>query len=333
MNSLVIAEAGVNHNGDVGTAVELVARAAEAGADVIKFQTFDTAQLVARSAPKAAYQAARTGTAEGQYDMVRRLELSRDAHVSLLDACRAHGITFMSTAFDQGSLDLLIALGVERLKIPSGDITNLPLLRYVGGRGLPVILSTGMATIGEVETAVGVLEVSGTPRERITVLHCTTEYPAPFRDVNLNAMITLRDALKVSIGYSDHTPGIEVPIAAVALGATVIEKHLTLDRSLPGPDHHASLDPGEFAHMVRAIRHVEAALGDGIKRMATSEAGNRTVARRSIVAATPIAAGERFTIANLAAKRPAVGLSPMRWDEVIGRTAPRSFVPDELIEL
>jgi len=236
--------------------------------------------------------------------MVRRLELSRDAHVSLLDACRAHGITFMSTAFDQGSLDLLIALGVERLKIPSGDITNLPLLRYVGSRGLPVILSTGMATIGEVETALGVLEVSGTPRERITVLHCTTEYPAPFRDVNLNAMITLRDALKVSIGYSDHTPGIEVPIAAVALGATVIEKHLTLDRSLPGPDHHASLDPGEFAHMVRAIRHVEAALGDGIKRMATSEAGNRTVARRSIVAATPIAAGERFTIANLAAKRP-----------------------------
>ncbi|MDF1522508.1 MAG: N-acetylneuraminate synthase [Trueperaceae bacterium] len=333
MTTLVIAEAGVNHNGDIGMAIELVARAADAGADIVKFQTFDTSQVVARNAPKAAYQVARTGDEDSQYDMVRRLELSHDAHLTLVEACRAHGITFMSTAFDHGSLDLLMAIGVERLKVPSGEITNLPLLRDVGRRGLPVILSTGMATLGEVETALDVLRTSGTATDRVTVLHCTTEYPAPFPDVNLRAMTTLRDALGVDIGYSDHTPGIEVPIAAVALGATIIEKHLTLDRSLPGPDHHASLEPGEFAQMVRSIRHVEVALGDGIKRVVGSEAQNRTIARRSIVAATPIRAGETFTSANLATKRPAIGLSPMRWDEVIGRTAARDFAPDEPIEL
>ena len=333
MKTLVIAEAGVNHNGDIGMAVELVARAAEAGADVVKFQTFDTSQVVARHAPKATYQIARTGESDSQYDMVRRLELPREAHATLVETCHAHGITFMSTAFDHGSLDLLVKLGVDRLKVPSGEITNLPLLRDIGRRGLPVILSTGMATLGEVETAIEVLNRSGTPTERVTVLHCTTEYPAPFQDVNLRAMTTLQNALGVAVGYSDHTSGIEVPIAAVALGATVIEKHLTLDRSLPGPDHHASLEPAEFAEMVRSIRHVEAALGDGIKRVVDSEAQNRMVARRSIVAAAPIAAGEPFTSANLATKRPAVGLSPMRWDEIIGRTATRDYAPDEPIEL
>jgi N,N'-diacetyllegionaminate synthase len=223
-------------------------------------------------------------------------------------------------------------LGAELFKVPSGEITNLPYLRHIGGFGKPLILSTGMATLGEIEEALAALEAAGTTRQRITVLHCNTEYPTPIADVNLRAMNSIRDAFGVAVGYSDHTPGIEVPIAAVALGATVIEKHLTLDRNLPGPDHKASLEPGEFTAMVQAIRNIEQALGDGIKRPSASEIGNRSIVRKSLVASVPIRAGETFTPENVTAKRPGTGISPMRWDEVMGRAATRDYAADELIE-
>lgn len=333
MTVLIIAEAGVNHNGDIGMARQLIAVAAAAGADLVKFQTFDAAKLVGAQAPKADYQIAATGGDESQYEMVRKLELSRADHDVLIADCAAHGIGFFSTAFDTGSFDMLIALGLDLVKIPSGEITNLPFLRHVAGCGLPVILSTGMATIADIDAALAVLEAGGTPRERITILHCNTEYPTPMADVNLRAMANLGAAFGTAIGYSDHTQGIEVAIAAVALGATVIEKHFTLDRSLPGPDHLASLEPAELTAMVAAIRNIEAALGDGIKRPSASEARNRPIARKSIVAARPIARGERFDAGNLTAKRPGTGLSPMAWDEVIGRLAPRDFNIDEPIAL
>lgn len=333
--TLIIAEAGVNHNGDLALAKGLIDAAAQAGADLVKFQSFSADRLATPSAAKANYQTQTTGATETQHTMLRRLELSGDMHVALIAHCQVRDIGFFSTAFDSQSLDLLADLGLDRFKIPSGEITNLPYLRHVGRLAAPadksVILSTGMATLGEIEAALDILETAGTPRSRITVLHCNTEYPTPMRDVNLHAMLTIRDAFGVTVGYSDHTPGIEVPIAAVALGATVIEKHLTLDRTLPGPDHQASLEPDEFAAMVRAIRHIEQALGDGIKRPSPSEAENKPIARKSLVAAVTIRAGEPFTPANLAAKRPGTGLSPMRWDEVIGRPAPRNFAPDDLI--
>jgi N,N'-diacetyllegionaminate synthase len=332
--TLIIAEAGVNHNGDMGIAEQLVAAAAVAGADLVKFQTFVTARSIARDAPKAAYQEATTGAGESQYEMVHRLELSRADHERLVAACAKHGIGFFSTAFDQESLDMLVELGIDRVKVPSGEITNLPLLRHVASKGLPVIVSSGMSTIGEIEEAIRVLEDGGVARGDITVLHCNTEYPTPMEDVNLGAMASIRCALHVPVGYSDHTPGIEVPIAAVALGASVIEKHFTLDRSLPGPDHQASLEPDELVAMVRAIRNIELALqGDGIKRPSPSEAKNRLIARKSLVAQTAIRAGEPFTMDNVTAKRPGTGLSPMRWDEIIGRIASRDFSPDEPIEL
>ncbi len=337
MSVLIIAEAGVNHNGDLALAKGLIDAAAQAGANLVKFQTFSADRLATAGAAKADYQTQTTGSAESQHAMLRRLELTLDMHLALIDHCRKRGIGFLSTAFDHPSLDLLAELGLERFKIPSGEITNLPYLRHVGRLAAPadksVILSTGMATLGEIEAALDILETAGTPRGRITVLHCNTEYPTPMGDVNLRAMVTLREAFQVVVGYSDHTPGIEVPIAAVALGATVIEKHLTLDRTLPGPDHPASLEPDEFAAMVHAIRHIEQALGDGIKRPSPSEAKNKPIARKSLVAAVPIRAGEPFTPANLTAKRPGTGLSPMRWDEVIGRPAPRAFAADELIAL
>jgi N,N'-diacetyllegionaminate synthase len=265
--------------------------------------------------------------------MLRRLELSRGMHEELIAHCRTRRIGFFSSGFDEQSVDMLVELGLDRFKIPSGEITNLPYLRHVGRYGKPVIISTGMATLREIEAALAVLEASGTLRHHITVLHCNTEYPTPMADVNLRAMLAIRDAFGVAVGYSDHTPGIEVAIAAVALGATVIEKHFTLDRNLPGPDHKASLEPGELKAMVAAIRNVEQAMGDGIKRPSRSEAKNKPVARRSLVAKCAIRAGELFSEANLAAKRPGTGLSPMRWDEVLGRKAPRNFAPDELIEL
>lgn len=334
MKTLIIAEAGVNHNGDIELARELVRVAATAGADMVKFQTFVADKIAATSAPKADYQLASTGSAETQKDMIARLELSRVDHEQLIEECRQHGIAFFSTGFDAESIDMLVELGLDRLKIPSGEITNLPLLRHYASKGLPIILSTGMASIGEVEAAVEVLTGGGISRSDIVVLHCNTEYPTPMVDVNLRAMTTLGAALDVEIGYSDHTAGIEVAIAAVALGARVIEKHFTLDREMPGPDHKASLEPDELRHMVNAIRNVEQALlGDGVKRPSPSEFKNRVIARRSLVAAKPIATGEPFTSDNLTSKRPGDGISPMRWDEVIGQLAPRSFAADEVIIL
>lgn len=335
MTVLIIAEAGVNHDGDLDRARALVRAAAAAGADMVKFQTFSANKIAASHAPKAAYQKAATGEGESQRDMIARLQLSRADHDALIAECAAAGIGFFSTAFDEESLDMLVdEFGIDRIKVPSGEITNLPLLRHVADKQLPVILSTGMATLGEIEDAIGLLEAGGVTRRDITVLHCNTEYPTPPSDVNLKAMNAIGIALGVAVGYSDHTLGTEISVAATALGATIIEKHFTLDRTLPGPDHGASLEPDELAAMVRAIRNVEAAIaGDGIKRPSASERRNRPIARRSLVAALPIRAGEPFTTRNLAAKRPGTGISPMRWDEVLGRSASRDFAVDELVEL
>lgn len=333
MKTLIIAEAGVNHNGDITMAKQLIAAAKSAGADIVKFQTFKTGNLVTQSADKAAYQKSTTGANESQYDMIRRLELSRADHEVLIEECSRHRIGFFSTAFDNESFDLLVSLGLDMVKIPSGELTNLPLLRHMTRLGMPVMLSTGMATLGEIEAALEAIEQAGTPRQRITVLHCTTEYPAPMADVNLRAMVSMKAALGVEVGYSDHTPGIEIPVAAVALGARVIEKHFTLDRTLPGPDHQASLEPHELKAMVDAIRNVEVALGDGVKRPSASELKNKPIARKSLVAIRTIRAGESFSADNVGTKRPGTGISPMRWDEVMGRPAPRDFTVDELIEL
>ncbi len=327
----IIAEAGVNHNGDPAAARAMVAAAAEAGADMVKFQVFTAETLVTATAPKAAYQEQRTPTDRSQRDMLRRLELPPAAVRALAEDCRRAGIGFLATPFDEASLALLLDLGVTAIKVGSGEITNLPFLRRIGGAGKEVLLSTGMATLGEIEAALAVLETSGLPRERITVLHCCTEYPAPFEAVNLRAMTTIRHALHVRVGYSDHTPGIAVALAAAARGATVIEKHFTLDKDQPGPDHAASLDPDELAALVRGVRQIETALGDGIKRPHPAELPNRTVVRRSIVAARPIRRGEPFTDKNLTTKRPATGLSPMLWDTVLGCRAVRDFAPDEPI--
>lgn len=333
MKVLIIAEAGVNHNGDMQLARQLIEVAAEAGVDVVKFQTFKADKLATSKATKASYQQQTTDKAENQQSMLKRLELSFDQHQQLISHCVNSGIEFLSTAFDDPSIDLLNKFNLKRLKIPSGEITNLPYLRRIGELGKPLILSTGMANMGEIEAALAVLETAGTNRAQITVLHCTTEYPAPMAEVNLRAMQTVGKAFDVAVGYSDHTAGIEVPIAAVALGATVIEKHITLDQNLPGPDHKASLEPKEFAAMVRAIRNIELSLGDGIKRATASEAANLQVVRKSLVASRAISIGELFSAANITAKRPGTGISPMRWDELIGRPSPRAFAPDDLIEL
>jgi N,N'-diacetyllegionaminate synthase len=332
-HALIIAEAGVNHNGDIELAKRLIDVAADVGADLVKFQTFSAERLATQSAPKANYQNQTTDRVESQFAMLKQLELSMQMHEVLIAHCQHRNIGFFSTGFDIQSLDYLASLGAERFKIPSGEITNLPYLRHVGALGKPTILSTGMATLSEIEAALDVLETAGTSRTRIIVLHCNTEYPTPMQDVNLRAMCSIRDAFGVAVGYSDHTLGSEVAIAAVALGATVIEKHLTLDRNLPGPDHNASLEPDEFASMVRAIRNLERAMGDGIKRPSPSETKNKTIARKSLVAAKPICAGERFTPENVTTKRPGTGMSPMHWDEVIGRVAVRDFGVDELIWL
>lgn len=333
MSVLIISEAGVNHNGDIELAKCLIDAAADAGADLVKFQTFNADRLTTQNAPKAEYQMQTTGEAQSQFLMLRQLELTAEMHETLIAYSRSRNIRFFSTGFDIHSLNYLVSLGAEHFKIPSGEITNLPYLRHIGGFGKPVFLSTGMATLGEIEVALEVLETAGTQRTQITILHCNTEYPTPMQDVNLRAMCSIRDAFGVAVGYSDHTAGIEVPIAAVALGATVIEKHLTLDKNLPGPDQKASLEPDEFAAMVRAIRNIEQAMGDGIKRPSPSETKNKPIARKSLVAAKPIYAGERFTPDNVTAKRPGTGISPMHWDEVMGRVAVRNFAVDELISL
>jgi N,N'-diacetyllegionaminate synthase len=331
--TLIIAEAGVNHNGDIQLAKQLIDAAAAAGADLVKFQTFNADRIATRSSKKAAYQTQTTDRTESQHEMLRRLELAEAMHHELIDHCATRNIGFFSTGFDIECVDLLVSLGQDHFKIPSGEITNLPFLRHIGRLGKAVILSTGMANLGEIEGAIDVLEQAGTPRANVTVLHCTTEYPTPMAEVNLRAMQSIHAAFDVAVGYSDHTLGIEVAIAAVAMGACVIEKHFTLDRSFPGPDHKASLVPEELLALVAAIRNVEIALGDGIKRLTPSEARNKPVARKSLVASQAIKAGDVFSSQNITAKRPGTGISPMRWDDVIGRTAPRDFSPDELIEL
>jgi N,N'-diacetyllegionaminate synthase len=333
LRTLIIAEAGVNHGGDVRQAELLIDVALDAGADLVKFQTFTADRLVTSQALKAEYQLASNSSDNTQLNMLKALELSKTAHEHLMAYCKGVGIGFFSTGFDQDSNDLLFDLGLRMFKIPSGEITNLPYLRHLGGFGLPIIMSTGMSTLREVEIALGVLEIAGTSRDNVTVLQCNTQYPTPMRDVNLSAMVTMRDALGVAVGYSDHTLGIDAAIAAVALGAVVIEKHFTLDRGLSGPDHKASLEPHELAAMVQSIRNIEEALGDGIKRPSESERANLAVARRSLVALKEIRAGEVFTQDTITAKRPGTGLSPMLWDEVIGTRAKHDFSPDDLIEL
>jgi N,N'-diacetyllegionaminate synthase len=333
LKTLIIAEAGVNHNGDMDLARKLIDVAASAGADFVKFQTFTADKLVTRNAEKAEYQNNTTGADESQHSMIKKLELTYEMHEALIEHCKSRDIQFFSTGFDRESIDLLVELGLKSFKIPSGEITNLPYLRHVGQYGKPVILSTGMATLDEIRVALEILIEAGTLRKRITVLHCNTEYPTPIDDVNLQAMLTIRDTFDVQVGYSDHTLGIEVAIAAVALGAKVIEKHFTLNRYLPGPDHQASLEPEELKAMVTAIHNIEKARGDGIKRPSPSEVKNMPIARKSLVAACDILKGEVFCETNITVKRPGIGLSPMLWDEVLGCTAPRNFAQDELIEI
>ncbi len=329
----IIAEAGINHNGSIELAKKLIDVAVEAGADAVKFQTFKADKLVSKSAQKADYQKQTTSIGETQYEMLKKLELDENAHRVIISYCKDKGVMFLSTPFDHDSIDLLVSFEMPIFKIPSGEITNLPYLRHIGSLGKEVILSTGMANLDEVQDALEVLIKVGTSKEKITVLHATTEYPCPIDEVNLLAMQTIYAAFGVKVGYSDHTQGIEVPIAAVAMGATVIEKHFTLDRTMDGPDHKASLEPNELKAMVRAIRHIERALGDGVKRSSKSEQKNIFVARKSIFASRPIKMGETFSSNNLIVKRPGNGISPMRWDEIVGKKASRNFSADELIEL
>lgn len=330
---IIIAEAGVNHNGCIETAKELIDAAAYAGADYVKFQTFTADTLVTRAVDKAEYQKNLTDKSESQFEMIKKLELTKEVHIELIQYCAGRGIKFLSTAFDINSIDLLLKLDIEFFKIPSGEITNLPYLRYIGKAGKPIILSTGMSNIIEIQEAITALIKSGTPKEKITVLHCNTEYPTPMQDVNLNAMLSIRDLLGVKIGYSDHTLGIVIPIAATAMGATVIEKHFTLDRNLPGPDHQASLEPDELKEMVQAIHNVEAAMGDGKKNPSPSELKNMPIARKSIVANKSIKKGNRFTEQNLAVKRPGTGISPMQWDDLLGKISKYDFQADDLIKI
>jgi N,N'-diacetyllegionaminate synthase len=330
--TFIIAEAGVNHNGSLELAMKLIDVASEAGADAIKFQTFKAEKVISRYAQKAEYQKRSTDASESQLDMVRKLELDEAAHEELFSYCRSKDIIFLSTPFDLDSIDLLNKLGLEIFKIPSGEITNLPYLRKMGALKKEIILSTGMAYLGEIEDALDVLIKAGTVRENITVLHCNTEYPTPMEDVNLRAVLTIRAAFPgVQVGYSDHTLGIEVPIAAVAMGASIIEKHFTIDKNMEGPDHRASLEPDELKAMVRSIRNIEKALGSGIKKPSPSELKNKPIARKSIVAVRDIKEGEEFTEENLTVKRPGTGISPMRWDEVIWQVAQKDYEKDELI--
>lgn len=327
----IIAEAGVNHNGSLCLAKQLVDKAVWAGADCIKFQTFNSKNLVSKNAQKAEYQRKTTDSTESQLEMLKKLELSKQQFIELKEYCQQKGIQFLSTPFDLESIEFLASIGMNIWKIPSGEVTNYPFLRAIGRRKETVIMSTGMCTMDEVHSAVDVLNQFGTTD--ITLLHCTTEYPAPYDSVNLRAMTTLKKEFGFSVGYSDHTKGIEIPIAAVAMGATVIEKHFTLDCNMEGPDHKASLAPEELKEMVIAIRDVEKAIGDGIKQPSEAEKKNISVARKSIVAACDIKKGEVFTEINLTAKRPGGGISPMKWDSILGNKAKRDFYEDEIIEL
>lgn len=332
-HTIIIAEAGVNHNGNLKLAEDMVLAAARSGADYVKFQTAVPELVISSIAPKAEYQKETTGAAQSQLDMCRAIHLPLGDYAGLADLCRKEGIGFMSTPFDLVSIDTLADIGMDYWKIPSGEITNLPYLRKIASKGGRVILSTGMSMLDEVETAVSILEHGGISRRDITLLHCTTQYPTPMADVNLMAMEALRKLGCGCVGYSDHTVGIEVPVAAVALGAGVIEKHFTLDKSMEGPDHRASLDPDELTAMVKAIRNIEQALGSSEKKVAESERPNIEVARKSIVASRHIKAGEPLTPENITVKRPGNGISPMRWDEVVGTRAIKDFEYDHLIEI
>jgi N,N'-diacetyllegionaminate synthase len=330
---LIIAEAGVNHNGDIEVAKKLVDAAVEAGVDFIKFQSFNPDLLVTRIAKKANYQLDSDRYQETQYEMLARLTLSKKMHVELIDYCNSRSICFLSSAFDIESLEYLISLNLRYYKVPSGEITNLPYLRYLGGFNKNVILSTGMSTLAEVDEGIRTLQDAGTSRSNITLLHCTSEYPSPMEDINLLAMSTLGNAFGIDVGYSDHSIGIEIPIAAAALGAKIIEKHFTLDKTMAGPDHKASLNPDELKLMVSGIRNIEVALGDGVKKVSPHEAKNRSLVRKSIVASRPIAIGEIFSENNLTVKRPGEGLSPMFIDFLVGQKARRNYLPDDLIDL
>ncbi|MBQ1899558.1 MAG: N-acetylneuraminate synthase [Erysipelotrichaceae bacterium] len=330
MKTLIIAEAGVNHNGNFELAKQLVDKAVEAGADIVKFQTCKAENVISRYADKAEYQKVTTGEADSQLEMVRKLMLTYEEYGKLKDYCDEKGIGFLSTAFDLPSVDYLHSIGMHMWKIPSGEITNLPLLIKIAELHEPIIMSTGMSELKEVEAAVNVLKQHGAGQ--ITLLHCTTEYPAPYADVNLKAMETMREAFDLPVGYSDHTRGIEIPTAAVALGACVIEKHFTLDRNMEGPDHKASLEPQELKAMVDAIRHVEVSIGDGVKKVSPSELKNQDIARKSIIAAKAIRKGDVFTIDNVTTKRPGSGINPMRWFELLGKTAKHDYEEDYLIE-
>jgi len=327
----IIAEAGVNHNGNIDLAKRLIAVAAEAGADAVKFQTFKADNLVSKKAQKAKYQKETTNAEESQYEMIKKLELDVGTHKELMVYCAKKHIMFLSTPFDHDSIDLLHKLGLEIFKIPSGEITNLPYLRHIGRLNKKIILSTGMADMGEIEDALDVLTEAGTGRNKITVLHANTMYPTPMEDVNLRAMQTIGDAFDVRFGYSDHTLGIEVDIAAVAMGASVIEKHFTLDKTMEGPDHKASLEPEELKAMVKSIRNIELALGSSVKKPSPSEIPNISIARKSIVAVENVKKGEVLNENNLAIKRPGSGVSPMRWNEILGTVALKDYESDELI--
>ena len=331
---IIIAEAGVNHNGSIDIAKKLIDAAADAGVDYVKFQTFKADKLVTKSASRANYQDSNTGDKDSQYEMLKKLEISEEMHQDLIHYCESKNIKFLSTAFDLESLTFLKTLGLKLAKIPSGEITNLPYLRAMAKLFPEIILSTGMANMDEIKSAFRVLTENGTKQENIAILHCNTEYPTPMEDVNLNAMLDIQKQLNTKIGYSDHTLGIEVPIAAVALGAKVIEKHFTLDRNLPGPDHKASLESGELKAMVTAIRNVEKAIsGSGIKEESLSEKKNKPIARKSIIASQNIKKGEVFSEKNISIKRPGTGINPMRWDEILGQEAIKDFQEDDLIEL
>lgn len=331
MSVYIIAEAGVNHNGSVLLAKKLIDVASDAQADAVKFQTFKTENLVSKKAEKAEYQKQTTGSKETQFEMIKKLELDANIHRELIAYCKKKNIIFLSTPFDLESIDLLVDLGLETFKIPSGEITNLPYLRKIGGLDKKIVLSTGMANMDEISDALEILLKVGTQKENITILHANTEYPTPMEDVNLKAMVAIGQKFDIDYGYSDHTLGIEVDIAAVAMGAKVIEKHFTLDKTMEGPDHKASLEPNELKAMVSSIRNIEKALGDGIKRPSKSEKPNIRIARKSIVASKSIKKGELLNESNLKIKRPGDGISPMKWDEVIGTTAKKNYEEDQLI--
>ena len=332
MSCFIIAEAGVNHNGDIKLAKQLVDAAVQAGADAVKFQTFKAGNLVTKEAQQANYQTQNTGVEESQYDMLKRLELSDEHHKELIEYCAQFDIEFMSTAFDSQSIQLLHRLGMTRWKIPSGELLSIPYLREIASYNQDTILSTGMGSLDEVEIAVKTLVNAGLSAEKLTILQANTAYPTPYEDVNLKAMLTLAKKFHTSVGLSDHSLGIEVPIAAVAMGAEVIEKHFTLDRNMSGPDHKASLEPQELKQMVRAIRHVELALGSGIKTASASEKANKSVARKRIVAGKNIEQGQVFTKDNLEIKRASSGIYAQYWDDLIGKVAPKNYLAGEVID-